>query len=195
MVWCLPLQGNAVPSVSCLTAMHLAWENTCVYRQCLIMNQTCLVRQGEVRGGGWDGAPVGGGPPSTSLQLQSQSQVLVLQSLHLQQHASLQHHGQLHWESDASTPCAGGPVVALQWVSAKVLCLFAVHTYLTMRENRKVSKSKQGKEPKNVCFHPGSNRRPFACEANVITNYTMKTECCCIPMKCYPYYMFYCRNC
>ena len=25
-------------------------------------------------------------------------------------------------------------------------------------------------------FHPGSNRRPFACEANVITNYTMKPD-------------------
>ena len=25
------------------------------------------------------------------------------------------------------------------------------------------------------CFHPGSNRRPFACKANVITNYTMET--------------------
>jgi hypothetical protein len=24
-------------------------------------------------------------------------------------------------------------------------------------------------------FHPGSNRRPFACKANVITNYTMET--------------------
>ena len=28
----------------------------------------------------------------------------------------------------------------------------------------------------NVCLTPGSNRRPFACEANVITNYTSETE-------------------
>ena len=30
-------------------------------------------------------------------------------------------------------------------------------------------------DKKKICFHPGSNRRPFACKANVITNYTMET--------------------
>ena len=28
------------------------------------------------------------------------------------------------------------------------------------------------------CLTPGSNRRPFACEANVITNYTSETAAC-----------------
>ena len=31
------------------------------------------------------------------------------------------------------------------------------------------------KHKKIESFHPGSNRRPFACKANVITNYTMET--------------------
>ena len=34
---------------------------------------------------------------------------------------------------------------------------------------------------KSICFRPGSNRGPSACQADVITNYTTKTleqECC-----------------
>ena len=31
-------------------------------------------------------------------------------------------------------------------------------------------------EKREKCFPPGSNRRPFACEANVITNYTRETS-------------------
>ena len=59
------------------------------FQQCFLLQmQACLIRQGEVRGGSWDGPPVRRRAASAGLQLQPQGQILVLQPFHLHQQAA-----------------------------------------------------------------------------------------------------------